>query len=412
MSLDKEVRRTTTLQQAWFSIRDNARTSKSSTTKLEAREFEQKLPLQIRKLQDGLRKGYRFSPPVGVLIPKKSGGGHRGLVVSPLPDRVVQRAILDVLQRHDSRQVQAVMEAPTSFGGIPGRGVQDAIYEIERVRSQGGAVWLAGSDISGFFTKIEVAAVVDFVRQAVQDEAFTTLFRDALAVELANAAKMSPKDLELFPQEGIGVAQGCPLSALAGNIFLRDFDAAMNKGEVRCLRYIDDFILLCSSEAEAHSALAKAKQLLNGLGLTVYDPIQNPRKAFLGPFSGAIQFLGHRMEPGRYPPTEENIKSLLRGIQLDIAEFYTHTRKLLKGRCTSRRQSFVATVSSIDQRILSWCGAFCASSCEDTARRIDEEIDKMIAKLIDMYVKAKKAQAPRRKLFGVHSVLDGIRLLD
>ncbi|WP_209427606.1 reverse transcriptase/maturase family protein, partial [Pararhodobacter sp. SW119] len=402
MSLVREVRKAATLHQAWFSIRDNARASKSSTTKKEVRDFEQRLPLRIRSLQDKLREGYRFEPPVGVLIPKKSGAGKRGLVVSPLPDRVVQRAILDVLQRYDSAALQSVMECATSFGGIPGRGVQDTIIEIERARLTGGAAWIAGSDISGFFTKIDVAAVVDFVRGAVQDDAFTTLFHNALTVELDNAAQMSPKDLELFPSEGIGVAQGCPLSAFAGNIFLREFDKAMNEGPVRCLRYIDDFILLCPSEAVARSALEKAKELLSGLGLEIYDPDKNPRKAFIGRFAGSIEFLGHRMVPGKYPPTEGNLDSLLRGIDLDIDGFHTHICKLREGRATSRRQSFVATVSSIDQRILSWCGAFCASSCEDTARRIDSEIDKRIAKLIDMYGKAvKRPQVSRRKLFGV-----------
>jgi retron-type reverse transcriptase len=260
MHLIKEVRKSATLHQAWFSIRDNARSSKSAKTKSEVREFEQALPLRIRSLQDKLRRGYEFQPSLGVLIPKPSGAGDRGLVVSPLPDRIVQRALLDVLHRHDSDTIQSIIECPTSFGGIPGRGVQDAIIEIERVRNADGAAWLAGSDISGFFTKIVVADVVDFVRDAVNDDDFTKLFEDALKVELANTSMMSPKDLELFPREGIGVAQGCPLSAFAGNIFLRNFDEVMNEGPITCLRYIDDFILLCSSETEARLAMTKAKR--------------------------------------------------------------------------------------------------------------------------------------------------------
>jgi retron-type reverse transcriptase len=408
LSLTVEVRRAATLQQAWFAIRANASASRSGFTKREAAEFERALPQNIRALQERLRKGYAFKPSLGVLKMKKGGSGKRGLVVAPLADRIVQRAALDVLQRHDAPSIQSVLETPTSFGGIPGRGVADAIHMIERVRRDGGAVYLAGSDISGFFTKIDVASVVEFIAEATQDAGFTQLFNDALQVDLTNASELTPEELALFPRAGIGVAQGCPLSALAGNIFLRSFDALMNEGSTACLRYIDDFILLCQSESEAREALGKAKDLLKGMGLTTYDPVTHPNKAFLGPFSSKIEFLGHRMEPGKYPPTEGNVQSLLRGIELDIAGFHTHVQKIRSGRATNRRQSFVATVSSIDQRVMAWGGAFSASACSKTAEQVDHEIDRQIGKLIDMYSKAKKAGAPKRTLFGVHSVMDGL----
>ena len=54
--------------------------------------------------------------------------------------------------------------------------------------------------------------------------------------------------LSLFPNETIGVAQGSALSALAGNIALREFDAEMNSRGLVCVRYIDDFMLLGGSK--------------------------------------------------------------------------------------------------------------------------------------------------------------------
>lgn len=412
MSLALDVRRAATLQRAWFAIRANAASSKSGKSKKEAADFDYALSQNIKRIQDKLRAGYAFARPHGALKVKKSGTGKRGLVIAPIEDRVVQRAILDVLQDHHATAIRSVLETPTSFGGIPGRGVADAIGRIEKARRDEEIAYLAGSDISGFFTKIKVEPVVEFVASATGDRAFGRLFHDALRVDLANASDMSPEDLALFPRAGIGVAQGCPLSAFAGNVFLREFDAAMNQGGAICLRYIDDFVLLCRSKAEAQEAFEKARCLLEELALTIYDPAKHPDKAFIGPFSSDIHFLGHKLVPGKYPPTEANIASLIHGIELDIAGFHTHVCRLREHRRANRRQSFVATLSAIDQRIMAWSGAFRASTCEATAARVDDEIDRQVAKLISMYSRAKASGSPRRKLFGVHSVLDGMLIAD
>ena len=79
--------------------------------------------------------------------------GKRPIVVAPLPDRIVQRAILDVLQEAtDLPHVQEVLATPTSVGGIRGRGVDTAIKLFDD-RQLAGDRFVAGSDISGFFTR-------------------------------------------------------------------------------------------------------------------------------------------------------------------------------------------------------------------------------------------------------------------
>lgn len=208
------------------------------------------------------------------------------------------------------------------------------------------------------------------------------------------------------------MAQGCPLSALAGNIFLRDFDAAMNADGAICLRYIDDFILLCRSEADARRAMHKARTLLQELDLSIYDPNTHPDKAFIGPFSADIHFLGHKLVPRKYPPTEDNIASLMRGVELDVKGFEEHVSRLRGGRKTNRRQSYAATIAAIDQRVMAWAGAFSAATCEITASRVDEEIDRHIGKVINLYLRANKTTVDRRRLLGVHSVLGGMVVAD
>ena len=77
-----------------------------------------------------------------------------------------------------------------------------------------------------------------------------TVFREAIDVELSNMAQLRDKAVD-FPIENIGVAQGNSLSPLLGNIILADFDRVMNEGDCRCVRYIDDFIILAPSKKAA-----------------------------------------------------------------------------------------------------------------------------------------------------------------
>lgn len=81
----------------------------------------------------------------------------------------------------------------------------------------------------------------------MEDQEFLELFTKAIAVELANMAQLR-EHAKAFPIEDIGVAQGNSLSPLLGNLFLYDFDQEFNKRPaVRCIRYIDDFIILAPS---------------------------------------------------------------------------------------------------------------------------------------------------------------------
>lgn len=162
-----ELRRAPVLQKAWRAIKENALSSSSKTTRKEARLFDERLSENIRSIQRSLLKGYHFKDALGIEIPKKTGGS-RGLVVAPIRDRVVQRAILNTLYQQDTPVLRAVLDQPASVGGLPGKGVSDAIREIEKTRQRWGRLFVAGSDISGFFTKVQVEPVAAFIRESIE----------------------------------------------------------------------------------------------------------------------------------------------------------------------------------------------------------------------------------------------------
>jgi RNA-directed DNA polymerase len=408
--LIQRVRSTQVLVGAWHEIRRNAETSCSPATKDEARKFGRDLPRNLRRIQDRLRAGYVFKPAKGA-TPSKGGGkaGKRPLVIAPMADRIVQRAILDVLQdAPDLPAVRQVLDTPTSIGGIKGRGVEMALDLIDE-RHAAGARFVAGSDIAGFFTKIPRGVVAAFVRANTNDEQFAALFERAMTVELANASTLSPEDLRLFPTGEDGVAQGCPLSAFAGNVVLREFDAAMNADGrgVTCVRYIDDFILLAATERQVTKAMQGAAAMLKKLGMTIYDPLQAPTKAFTGTITAGCIFLGYEIIPGRFPPSEKARERLLDRIAAELKAGRAVIRDALKGEpIVSRKSCYIQTLASVDQIVRGWAGSFRRSRCPATMAKLDLEIDRKLADFEGFY---------RRQMDGLDATgrrrVTGVRLL-
>jgi RNA-directed DNA polymerase len=113
-----------------------------------------------------------------------------------------------------------------------------------------------------------------------------------------------------------GAPQGAPLSPLLSNIYLHPFDVAITGSGHRLVRYADDFVLLCRSEAEAAKALTDVESTLGDRRLQV-----NQEKTRIVPPSEAFQFLGYRFEPdGRVEPPE----TLPDVVRRRVVEFARH----------------------------------------------------------------------------------------
>ena len=388
------VRSGAVLLRAWHAIRRNAETSKTKSTRDEAQAFGRDLPANLRKLQKRLHEGYAFDKAYGATPPKGNGkAGKRPIVVAPLPDRIVQRAILDVLQTAKSMVgIQDVLSTPTSIGGIPGRGVDSAIAMFDE-HVANGKCHLAGSDIASFFTKIPKPLVVEFIRREGADSEFVDLFERALTVELSNAADLPPEDLSLFPTDELGVAQGCPLSALAGNIVLRDFDKELNAADrgLICIRYIDDFLVLGRRRLNVEKGMEKARSMLEQLGMGIYDPALHPRKAFAGHVSGGHDFLGYKLIPGKYRPTDAAQQRLRDSIDQLIHSGQATIAKVKKGRrLTAYDRTFSETLVAIDRTTMGWKSSFQSATCPTTF----ESLDRWIARRVRDFEQFLNCSAP------------------
>ena len=413
MSLAQSVRASDSLLAAWHAIRRNGETSRSRKTREETKRFGADLPRQLRHINERLRNDYEFAKQKGATPEKAKGKGKRPLVIAPIPDRIVQRAILDTLQdAQELPQVQSVLATPTSIGGIRGRGVEHAIAIIEKAHTDGNARFVAGSDISAFFTQIRQADVVAFIRSQTADQEFVDLFARALKIDLANGEEMDPEDRKLFPTDDVGVAQGCPLSAFAGNVALREFDKNMNGRGIICVRYIDDSMLLGKRRIAVERALKKASDQLQTMGMSIYEPTERSDKAFIGPINNHFEFLGYQIVPGVYPPAQKNCDGLIAAVRQELETGRANILRTLKNGGNGKRlQYYAQSLVAVDGLLRAWSGSFRASRCERTAIEIDVACNHLIANFIDFYRDRTGGveQTVRRRVLGVHVLADDIR---
>lgn len=403
-SFYKKVHSRKFLNRAWQKVYENGISSKSLETRKDIISFSENADSKIEQIyRQLLKKQYKFKASKG--IPKsRKNKKDRPIVISQIPDRIVQRRILDVLQQEP--QIKEYISVKTSFGGIEKRGVKDAI-EMAYKAMQSGAKWYISSDIQDFFTNIPRETVLKKISQFIHDEDFNALLKAAINVELENLAQLGEKK-ELFPIYEIGVAQGCSLSPLMGNILLYDFDIDLNGRGIICLRYIDDFIVLGPTQEKVKAAFKSVKRKLKDLGFYVYDPFEEKQKAHFGQTEKGFTFLGCEIFPGLIRPTNKTRANIIEKVKKMLAE----SSRLMSDptKMCSKRKSVVDTLMDVSNVIMGWGNQY--SFCNDFAimEELDRKINELLAKYLQQYKRARdicKEDLLRvRRLLGVRLLVD------
>ncbi len=380
-SLYEHVRDRQTLLRAWRVINANAEHSGNVETRKATAAFEEKIFSNIENIQRQLRNDtYKFSKARGAAVRKgNSKPGKRAIVIAPIRDRVVQRAILDTFYNHcASAAVLEVLNTKTSIGGVPKLGIGHALALIENA-VKAGANFVIKSDIHDFFPSLPRSRVIAFLREHIDDVSFVDLFERAATVELANHDALG-EDAELFPLGTDGVAQGSPLSVLAGNIALREFDRTMNGRGVTCVRYIDDFAVLAPNKNAATKALANGLKILSDLKLQAYSPEDGSGKSSAGPASKAYDFLGYKIVQGLNPPSDASCDKLLKKLDAEILTGKTWINRRVQNDVpdVKVRQCYIQTITRIDSILRGWSGAFQHSNSTHTLKSLDNRIDRKL----------------------------------
>jgi RNA-directed DNA polymerase len=402
----KLVRSKSVLQNAWRKVRENGLQSPSNDTREKIRCFDNEAFRKLRQMEDQLReKRFQFEPQIGV-AKKRPGKKPRPLVVAEVKNRVVQRAILDVLQRE--RGIQEILATPTSYGGIKERGVELAVRAVCKAIDLGGRYFLR-SDIEGFFTKVPRSLVLDEIARHIDDSDFLELLRRATDTELANLDRLG-KDADLFPLDETGVAQGSPLSPLMGNIFLKDFDREMNGRGITCFRYIDDFILLGPTPSKVRKAFESAQRKLSAFGMRAYDPISERGKAEEGSVEDGFTFLGCQVNRGNLvQPSVEARKKLIQKVRDTLRDGRTGIRVAASGQSERLpRKRYAQALVDVDNIVRGWGHAFSFCTGRMVFRDLDRKIDEMISEFFGYAKNQSFGKGPeiRRRVLGIQLLAD------
>ena len=257
--------------------------------------FERHQEMELAKLKEELHEGtYQPQAARRVLIPKPGSKEKRPLGIPTVRDRVVQGAIRHVLEPIFEREF-----AEQSYGFRPGRGCHDALGRVEELLKTG-HTWVVDADLKSYFDTIPHERLMERVRERLSDGKVLGLIESYLRAGVMDTMK------GWQPTEK-GTPQGAVISPLLANLYLNPLDHLMARNGVEMVRYADDFVILCRSQAEAEEALAQVRQWVSEEGLTLH-----PDKTQLVDATqrGGFDFLGYHFERGQKWPRKKSMQKL------------------------------------------------------------------------------------------------------
>jgi RNA-directed DNA polymerase len=227
-----------------------------------------------------------------VWIEKVGSREKRPLGIPAVRDRVVQAALRHVIEPIFEREF-----AEHSYGFRPQRGCKDALRRVESLLAAGYR-WVVDADLKSYFDTIPRERLMVRVRERIADGRVLALIESYLRAGVMEGLR------DWQPTER-GTPQGAVISPLLANLYLNGLDHHAARQGLEMVRYADDLVVLCRSEAEAERALATVRAWVEAEGLQMHA---EKTRIVDAEAPGGFDFLGYHFERGARWPRRKSLE--------------------------------------------------------------------------------------------------------
>lgn len=292
-----------------------------------AKQYEVRLTENLEDLLSRFKSGRYRAPPVRrVHIPKGGRGETRPIGIPTLEDKVLQRAVLMVLEPIYEQDF-----LPCSYGFRPGRSAHQALEALWQGLMGMGGGWVIDLDIRRYFDSIDRQLLRDILDQRVRDGVICRALGKWMRAGVMESGTVQ------YPLAG--TPQGGVVSPLLSNLYLHEvldqwFEHSVKprlQGRAFLVRFADDAVLAFEQEADARRVLAVLPKRVGKYGLQLH-----PDKTRLVEFR---------------PPGDDSSG----GRSFDLLGFTHYWGRSRKGRWIIKRKTAKARLARAVHRVGQWC---------------------------------------------------------